>query len=78
MPHYCVWPTEGTNNYLEEIKNFWVLATSDDEAKRLVALNVPSIGTDVTKLGCVADQKFAPPPGVIMTDSGETFTVSKR
>jgi hypothetical protein len=71
MPHYRVWPIEGTQNY-------WVLAASDDEAKRLIALNVSSIGGDVTKLECVLDHQFAPPNGVIMTGLGETITVSKR
>ncbi len=70
MPHYCVWATEGTEDY-------WVLAASDDEAKRLVALNIPSIGGDVTKLECVANSKFDPLYGVIITSGGRTFTVLK-
>jgi hypothetical protein len=71
MPHYRVWSIEGTQNY-------WVWPHRMTKRKRLIALNVSSIGGDVTKLECVLDHQFAPPNGVIMTGRGETITVSKR
>jgi hypothetical protein len=66
VPHYRVWSIEGTENY-------WILAVSENEAKTLVALSVPSIVVGGAKLECIVDAKFAPPLGVIITDSGETL-----
>jgi hypothetical protein len=58
----------------------WIDAADQQEARRLIARNVPGC-ENVTKEGyatCVPDNRFTPPYGVIVDGSGQTFTVSQR
>jgi hypothetical protein len=59
---------------------FWIQADSPEEARRLVALNVPNMenAEHPSFAQCGEDQTYTPPYGVIIEGSGRTYTVEKR
>jgi hypothetical protein len=72
LPQYCVWRRDEV-----EEKEFWVLARSEADAKRLVALNVPGMEDHGGRLDCAVDSKFNLCENVIISGGGKTFTVSR-
>jgi hypothetical protein len=59
---------------------FWLQADSAQEARRLVALNVPSMGSagnpDLAE--CRPDQTYSPGYGAIVQGTGRTYTITRR
>ncbi|HMR29755.1 MAG TPA: hypothetical protein PKA13_02550 [Geminicoccaceae bacterium] len=76
MPHYHVWSIE--DSYRE---SYWVLADSEEQARRLVALNVDgdaATATDPKRYRCTLSDERNPPFGVIYRGMGGTFTIERR
>jgi hypothetical protein len=65
MRHYLVLPRRD----VAHADSYWVLAPSQEEARRLVALNVPgaSGAADDDAFECVLNDQRQPPPGLIYT-----------
>ena len=59
---------------------FWLQADSAEEAKRLVALNVPSMSiTGIRDLAeCWPDETYAPRYGAIKQGTVRTYTITRR
>ena len=59
---------------------FWLQAGSAQEARLLVALNVPSMGSagnpDLAE--CRPDQTYCPGYGAIIQGTGRTYTITRR
>jgi hypothetical protein len=59
---------------------FWLQANSAEEARRLVALNVPSMASagnpDLAE--CRPDQTYSAGYGVIVQGTGRTYTITRR
>lgn len=75
MPHFYVQSVHDDN-----ADSFWILAGSEHEARRLIALNVPDAATalDPGKYECAPDGTKTPPEGVIYRRLGGTVTVKTR
>ena len=60
------------------MQTYWVLSKSANDARTLVALNVPDAAEarDETLFDCLVDDTKTPPVGMIYSDSGEAFLVS--
>ena len=59
---------------------FWLQAGDADEARRLVALNVPGMA-DVTNSDlaqCNRDDTHSPMHGLIIEGSGRSYTITRR
>ena len=56
MPFYRVWSID------DDAEAYWVLASSDNEARRFVALNVEAASNalDPAMYGCVPDERKTP------------------
>jgi len=65
MRHYLVLPRRD----VPHADSYWVLAPSGEEARRLVAQNVPgaSGAADHGEFECVLNDQTRPPPGFIYT-----------
>jgi len=59
---------------------FWLQADSADEARRLVALNIPDMGTTGVpdSAGCWPDTTYAPQYGAIIEGTVRTYTITRR
>ena len=59
---------------------FWVQADSVQEARRLIALNVPSMGNarSANLTECRLDQTYSPGYGAIIQATGRTYTITRR
>ena len=59
---------------------FWLQADSAQEARRLVALNVPSMGSagNPGLAECRPDQTYSPEYGAIIQGTGRTYTITRR
>lgn len=59
---------------------YWVQADSADEARRLVALNIPGMGMarDPDFAECRADQTYAAGYGTILQASNRSYTITRR
>ena len=59
---------------------FWLQADTPEEARRLVALNVPSMSSagNPDLVECRPDQTHAPEYGAIVQGSGRTYTITRR
>ena len=59
---------------------FWLQADSADEARRLVALNVPSMSSaaipDLAE--CWPDETYSPRYGAIVQGTVRTYTITRR
>jgi len=77
MAHYHVWSKEKEN---EAADSYWVLASSPEEARRLVALNVSGAGgaEDADKFDCALSDKKTPPDGIIYSRLNGTTTIARR
>ena len=73
MPHYCLRPQDGTAH-----DSYWVLASTEEEARRLIGLNAAPSATNPEKYDCLVDNKHMPPLGVILKGDGHTITISQR
>jgi hypothetical protein len=62
------------------IFGFWVRANDAEEARRLVALNVPEMAgvTDPNRAQCGPDETYAPIHGAIFEGSGRSYTITRR
>lgn len=62
------------------IFGFWVKAADAEEARRLVALNVPDMAevTDPNHAQCGPDETYSPIHGVILEGSGRSYTITRR
>jgi hypothetical protein len=60
------------------MQTFWVRAKSADDARTLIALNVPSAAgaRDKKLFDCLIDDTRTPPVGLIYGDNGGSFTIS--
>ena len=74
MPYYCVQSRAAAG----PMQTYWVLSESADDARTLIALNVPSAAEarDETLFDCLLDDTRTPPVGMIYGDCGEAFLVS--
>lgn len=74
MSYYCVQSRAKAG----PMQTYWVLAKSADDARKLVALNVPSAAgaCDKTLFDCLFDDTRTPPVGLIYSDNGGSFTIS--
>jgi len=59
---------------------FWLQADSAEEARRLVALNVPCVSSpDIRNLAeCWPDETYCPPYGAIKHGTVRTYTITRR
>jgi hypothetical protein len=59
---------------------FWLQAESAEEARKLVSLNVPEMGsvTDPDSAECGRDETCSPMHGVILEGSGRSYTITRR
>ena len=73
--NFVVFPTEEKRGV-----GFWLQADSAEEARRLVALNVPcmssAINPDVVE--CRPDETYTPAYGAIVQGSVRTYTITRR
>ena len=67
MPYYCVQSRAAAG----PMRNYWVDADSEGQARTLVALNVSSAANarDAALFDCLLDDTKTPPKGVIHSDS---------
>jgi hypothetical protein len=59
---------------------FWLQAANAEEARMLVSLNVPEMGS-VTNPGhaaCGPDETYSPMHGAIFEGSGRSYTITRR
>ena len=75
MPRYLVIPVGGAHT-----DGLWVTADTEEQARRLVSLNVPDAAEaiDWKRYDCRTDETYYTGPGVILKGSAETFTIHKR
>lgn len=73
--HYILFRPQEVND-----DEWWVLADSPEQARRLVALNVPEAAQaeDLKVFDCVQNANKGPPPGVIYSKLNGTFTIKRR
>lgn len=59
---------------------FWLQAANPQEARRLVSLNVPGMGsvTDSDLAQCTPDDTHLPMFGLIFEGSGRSYTITRR
>ena len=59
---------------------FWLRAESAEEARKLVSLNVPEMGsvTNPDAADCRPDETHTPVHGVIVEGSGRSYTITRR
>jgi hypothetical protein len=74
MSYYCV----QSRSQAGPMQTFWVLAKSANDARTLVALNVPSAARarDKKLFDCLVDDTRTPPVGLIYGDNGGSFAIS--
>lgn len=74
MSYYCV----QSRSQAGPMQTFWVLAKSANDARTLVALNVPSAAgaRDKKLFDCLVDDTRTPPVGLIYGDNGGWFAIS--
>lgn len=74
MPCFCVQSRANAG----PMQTYWVLAKSADNARTLIALNVPSAAgaRDKKLFDCLVDDTRTPPVGLIYSDDGGSFTIS--
>jgi hypothetical protein len=75
MRHYLVLPRRD----VAHADSYWVLAPSQEEARRLVALKVPgaSGAADDREFECLLNDQRQPPSGVICTQINRTYVASQ-
>jgi len=75
MRHFLVLPRRD----VAHADSYWVLAPSGEEARRLVALNVPSASAaaDDSEFECVPNDQRQPPPGFIYTQIDRIYVASR-
>ncbi len=75
MDHYNLWRKED-----DESDSYWVLASSSEEARELVALNIyeASDARDSDKFECEVDTKKTPPSELIYRRLGSPVAIEKR
>lgn len=73
MPYFCVWSTEDDAQEM-----FWLMAASEQEARRLVALNAPPRYGDPAALKSALNASKAPPPDTIVDRRGKATPIVKR
>ncbi|MCC7049616.1 MAG: hypothetical protein IT562_23100 [Alphaproteobacteria bacterium] len=73
MPYFCVWSTEDDAREM-----FWLMASNELEACRLVALNAPPRYADPATLKCALNASKAPPPDFILDRRGNATPIVKR
>jgi hypothetical protein len=58
---------------------FWLQADSAEEARGLVALNVPSISSAaIPDFDCLPDETYSPQYGAIKQGTVRTYTITRR
>ena len=59
---------------------FWLQAESAEEARKLVSLNVPEMGsvTNPDSAECGPDGTYSPTHGMIFEGSGRSYTITRR
>lgn len=75
MPVFALW-SSGT----ERCAVVWISAETETDARRLISatLETHAAATDPMAFHCVQDDSHDPPPGVIVTDAGRTYTFENR
>lgn len=60
--------------------SFWVKASTSDEARKLIALNVPdaSNAQETSHYRCEEDDQKSPPHGLIYHQLGRPISITKR
>jgi hypothetical protein len=73
--HFVVVPKGRSRKF-----GFWLRAESAEEARRLVSLNVPEMGsvTNPDAAECSPDETYAPMHGVIVEGFGRSYTITRR
>lgn len=76
MPNFCVQARDGVN-----AERYWVRAETDEQARRLVALNVggpAAAAEDVSKFACIEDVTKTPPPSFIYRSEHGPVAIERR
>lgn len=75
MPHYRITPRKD-----EDPESYWVLAESEEEARRLVALNVEQAreAEDASRFECELGTEKQPPFGMIYRRFHGPLTIEVR
>ena len=71
MPTYLIYQRVSTYE-----TGYYVTADSESEARAFCARVVPGAGnaTDAIDYDCVLDSEYSPPPGVVLSTGGITFS----
>ena len=76
MPNFCLFVTDAIN-----AERFWVRADNEQQARRLVALNVGSsaaLAEDASKFSCIEDTTKTPPPSFIYCSKHSAVSIERR
>lgn len=75
MHYYHVWPIDD-----DDADSYWVLASSENEACRFVALNVEAASNarDSVMYGCELDDRKTPPDSLIYRRLSGPHPITKR
>ena len=67
MLHYRISPDDEGDSY-------WVYASSEEEARQLVAMYAEPDTTDEHLYRCEPDDTHTPAPGIVVSSTGHTFS----
>ena len=73
LPNFHIYPVADGDS-------FWVKASSSEEARKLITLNVPDApnATEASQYRCEEDDQKSPPHGLIYHQQGRPITITKR
>ena len=66
MPYYRIVPEDEGDSY-------WVYASSEEEARELVAISCEPDTIDEDLYKCELDDTHTPPVGIVVSSTGHTF-----
>ncbi len=80
MPHYNLWRKDDDKKDHTESDSYWILASSSEEARRLMALNISEAfdARDSDKFECEVNTSKTPPSGLIYRRLCGPVSITKR
>lgn|GEM_PF-1483582 len=73
LPNFHIYPVADGDS-------FWVKASSSEEARKLITLNVPDAANaaEASQYRCEEDDQKSPPHGLIYHQQGRPITITRR
>ena len=73
LPNFHIYPVADGDS-------FWVKASSSEEARKLITLNVPDApnAAEASQYRCEEDDQKSPPHGLIYHQAGRPITITRR